>query len=85
MKLRGKGLFHITMGTETEPDDEPEKSKWLNRSDEALGLICMSVSLDLLFHIEASETPTSAWKILDAMFGQLDDMRVHELENELLG
>ncbi|KAH9330565.1 hypothetical protein KI387_002673, partial [Taxus chinensis] len=52
MKLRGKGLFRITMGTETELDDEPEKSKWLNRSDEALGLLCMSVSPDLLFHIE---------------------------------
>lgn len=85
MKLRGKGLFCITMGTETEADDSPEKSKWLNRSDEALGLLCMSISPNLLFHIESSETPNYAWKMLDGMFGQQDDMRVHELEKELLG
>lgn len=84
VKLRGKGLSHITMGIETELDDEPKKSKWLNCSDEALGLLCMSISLDFLFHIELSETPTSTWKILDRMFGQQDDMRAHELENKLL-
>ncbi|KAH9316062.1 hypothetical protein KI387_024689, partial [Taxus chinensis] len=72
------------MGLETEPNDESNKSKWFNNCDEALGLLCMFVSLDFLFHIETSSTPGKEWKTLDDMFGKQDDMRAHELENELL-
>ena len=42
------------MGTEVEPTVDAEKPKWFNRCDEAYGLLCLSVSPDLLFHKEAS-------------------------------
>ena len=73
------------MGIETEQDDDPEKSKWLNCSNEALGILCMYFSPDFLFHIKSSETPNSMCKTLDGMFGQKDEMRVHELDKKLIG
>jgi hypothetical protein len=54
---RGKGFYRITMGIETEPHSAMEKAKWLNRMDEAFGLLCLSISHDLLFHIESDTTP----------------------------
>ena len=49
--LRSRGLFRITLGKETEPTDDNKKIKWANRCDEARGLIGMSISTDLRFHI----------------------------------
>ena len=45
--LRGRGLFRIISGKETEPTDNDKKIKWENRCDEARGLIEMSISTDL--------------------------------------
>jgi hypothetical protein len=49
--LRSKGLYQITLGKEKEPTDVDKKFKWDNRSDEACGLIKMSISPDLRFHL----------------------------------
>jgi hypothetical protein len=46
--LRSKGLYRITMGTETTPTNDDKKSKWDNRNDEARGLIGMSISSNLV-------------------------------------
>ena len=51
--LREKGLYRITMATEVDPNLGIEKIKWNNMRDEAYGLLCMSISRDLLFHIDA--------------------------------
>jgi hypothetical protein len=50
--LRSKGLYQITLGKEKEPTDADKKVKWANRSDEARGLIEMSISPDLRFHLK---------------------------------
>jgi hypothetical protein len=34
-QLRRKGLYNLTMGTETEPTSTIEKMRWVNRKDEA--------------------------------------------------
>jgi hypothetical protein len=50
--LRSKGLYQITLGKEKEPIDVDKKFKWTNRSDEACGLIIMSIYHDLRFHLK---------------------------------
>jgi hypothetical protein len=49
--LRSKGLYRITLGKEKEPIDDDMKEKWDNRSDEERGLIRISISLDLRYHL----------------------------------
>jgi hypothetical protein len=71
------------MAIETKPTSTNEKSKYFNRMDEAFGLICMSMSLELLFHIESCATPNVIWTTLDGLFGKQDEMRSHMLEIEL--
>ena len=39
-------------GNKLEPNAAAEKIKWHNRRDEAYGLLCLSISRDLLFNID---------------------------------
>ena len=55
--LRSKGLYRITLGKEKEPTDVDKKVKWDNRSDEARGLIIMSISPDLRYHLQEIDDP----------------------------
>ena len=55
--LREKGLYRVTMATEVEPNAAVEKIKWQNRRDEAYGILCLSISRDLLFHINGLPSP----------------------------
>ena len=72
------------MGTEVEPNSAIEKSKFFNRLDEAFGMLCLSISKDLLFHVDNLTTPNEVWLKLEALFGKTDEMRGHQLENELI-
>jgi hypothetical protein len=60
--LRSKGLYWITLGKEKEPIDDENKVKWVNRNDEARGLIEMSISPDLRFHLQEIDDPDSLRK-----------------------
>jgi hypothetical protein len=71
------------MAIETEPTSAIEKSKFLNCMDEEFDLIFMSMSPELLFHIESCATPNEIWTTLEGLFGKQDDMRGHMLEIEL--
>jgi hypothetical protein len=51
--------------------------------DEAYNLIFLSMSLELLFHIEACTTLDDIWEKLEDLFGKQDDMRGYMLEVEL--
>jgi hypothetical protein len=55
--LRSKGLYQITLGKEQEPIDDEKYVKWDNRNDEAHGLIRMSISPDLRFHLQGIDGP----------------------------
>jgi hypothetical protein len=68
--LRSKGLYWITLGKETTPTDVDKKGKWDNRNDEACGLIRMSISLDLRFHLQSIDKPKEAWENIESVFGK---------------
>ena len=68
--LRSKGLYQITLGKEKEPIDDDNKDKWANRSDEARGLIRMSISPDLSFHLQSIDKPKEAWENIESVFGK---------------
>ena len=55
--LRSKGLYRVTMGIEKEPIVATEKIKYFNKLYEAIGMICLSISRDLLFHVGGDTTP----------------------------
>ena len=54
-----------------------------NRLDEAYGLLCLSISPYLLFHIYCLTTPNQVCTKLDSLFGVQDELRAHQLEIEL--
>lgn len=83
--MKRHGYHRVTMGLEIEPQDAAEKIKWFNKCDEAFGTLCMSVSPDLLFHIESATTPNAVWTTLGNLFGKQDELRSHQLENEFIG
>jgi hypothetical protein len=73
--LRSKGLYQITLGNETTPTDADKKVKWDNRNDEACGLIRMSISHDLRFHLQSIDQPKEAWNKIESVFGKHNIIR----------
>ena len=84
IQLISKGLYRVTMGTEVEPNSVVDKGKYLNRLDESYGLLCLSISRDILFHIDSLKTPNEVWVKLETLFGKTDELIGHQLENELI-
>ena len=82
--LTVKGLYMVTMGTKAEPNATTEKIKWHNRRDEAYGLLCLSISRDLLFHLDGLTSPDEVWENLVDIFGNTNEMRGHQIENDLI-
>ena len=82
--LRSKGLYQVTMGTKKEPTAAAEKIKYFNKLYEEIGMICLSISRDLLFHVSGATIPDVVWTTLEGLFDKQDAMRVHQLENELI-
>ena len=70
--MRAKGLYRVTMETEAEPNAVVEKIKWHNRRYEAYGLLCLSISRDLLFHLDGLKPPNEVWEKLVEIFGETD-------------
>ena len=62
--LRVKYLYRVTMETEAEPNVAAKNIKWHNRRDEAYALLCLSISRDLLFHLDGLTSPNEVWRIL---------------------
>eukprot|EP00253_Pinus_taeda_P034319 PITA_34319 len=72
------------MGIETEPTSAAKKIKYFNKLDKEIGLICLSICRELLFHVSRATTPNAVWTTLEGLFGKQDEMRVHQLENEII-
>ena len=72
------------MGKETTPTDVDKKDKWDNRIDEAHGLIRMSISPNLRFHLKEIDDPHEAWEKIESVFGKLNIIRAQQLENQVL-
>ena len=47
-------------------------------------MICLSISRDLLFHIDGLKSPNEVWDKLVEIFGKTYEMRGHQIENELI-
>ena len=60
--LREKGLYRVIMAIEVDPNATAEKIKWHNRRDEAYGLLCLSISRDLLFHLDGLTSLNEVWE-----------------------
>ena len=65
--LREKGLYKVTISNETDPNAAINKIKWHNRKDEAYGLLCLSISRDLLFHIDSLTSPNEVWENIEIL------------------
>ena len=57
MEILLRAKYRVTMATEADPNAAIEKIKWHNKTDEAYGLLCLSISRDLLFHIDVLTSP----------------------------
>ena len=68
------------MALENEPNSVVEKAKWHNRLDETYELICLSISPDILFHLDRLTTPNQVWTQLESLFGVQYVLRAHQLE-----
>ena len=82
--LREKGLYRVTMEIEADPNVAAEKIEWHNRRDEAYGLLCLSISRDLLFHLDGLKSPNEVWDNIVDIFGKAYEMIGHQIENELI-
>ena len=82
--MRSKGLYRVTMATEADPNAVVEKIKWHNRRDEAYGLLCLNIFRDHLFHLDGLTSPNEVWDNIQTLFGKTDEMRGHQLENDLI-
>ena len=61
-----------------------DKAIFLNKKDEAFRFLCLSISWDLLFHLSRLKSPKEIWDKLDTLYGKQDDLRVYQLESELM-
>jgi hypothetical protein len=67
---RSKGIYKITLGIETAPtNDEAKVAKWASKNYQACGLIGLSISLDLIFHLDGLDSPVKVWEKLNDVFG----------------
>ena len=72
--LRSRRLFRITSRKETEPTNDDKQIKLANRCVEARGLIGMSISTDLRFHISGIDEPDIACEKLKSVFGKHNEI-----------
>jgi hypothetical protein len=79
--LRSKGLYQITLGKELVPIDDENKVKWDSKNDEACGLIRISISPYLRFHLQGIYDPNDALENLEVVFGKQNIIRAHHIEN----
>ena len=82
--LRVKCHYRVTMAIEADPNAAAEKITWHNRRDEAYGVLCLRISRNLLFHIDGWKSPNEVWEKLEDIFGNTDEMRGHQIKNELI-
>ena len=84
LMLHTKYLFRLIEETEAVPALDNDKEKYLNRLNEAHGHLLSLVSRDLRFHIQELKTPKKVWDNISSLFDKKDEMRIHQLENDLI-
>ena len=46
--------------------------------------MCLSISRDLIFQIDSLTYPNEVWENIEDIFGNIDEMRGHQIENEFI-
>ena len=82
--LHSKGLYRVYLAFENGPNAIVEKAKWHNRLDEVYGLLYLSISPDLFFHLDGLTTLNQVWTNLESLFGVQDEIRAHQLKKEVI-
>ena len=82
--FRDKCLYRVTMETEADPNAAAKNIKSHNRRDEAYGFLCLSISRDLLFHLDSLTSPNEVWDNIEYIFENIYEMRGNQLDNELI-
>ena len=54
------------------------------KNDQVHGLIGMSILPEIIFHLDGLDSPIKYWDKLNTIFGIKNEIRVFQLENELL-
>ena len=72
------------MDIKVEPNHVVDKAKYWNNLDEAYGFLYLSIYRDLLFHITGLKNPKEIWDQLATLFDKQYDLRIYQLENELI-
>ena len=62
------------MDTEEDLGSAIDKSRFLNKKDEAFRFLCLPVFWDLLFHLSGLKIPKKNWDKLEALYGKQDDV-----------
>ena len=70
IQLCAIGFYRVTMDIEEEPGSIIDKSRFLNKKDEAFRFLCLSISWDLLFHHSGLKTPKEIWDKLETLYGK---------------
>ena len=52
--------------------------------DETYHLLCLSISRDLLIHIDSLTSPNEVWENIEYIFGNTYEMRGHQIENDMI-
>ena len=65
-------LLPYLLGHISEPNNCEKKIAWFNSNDIVYGLICLTISEDILYHIEHIECPFIAWTIIRQLYGDVD-------------
>ena len=60
-----------------------EKFAYGNKLNEAMGLIGLHLSYNLLFHLDGCDTPMKIWDMLASLFRKINKFRALPLEAEL--
>ena len=84
VSLRKLGLFRMTMGRETKPQQHVEKNNFFNRLDEAFGFMFPHISQDILFHLEGLKTLKEAWENIESLFVKQDEIQGNILDNYII-
>ena len=76
--LRNNGMYMGTMGKEVKPQQDLEKSKYLNKLDESFGFMCIYIYTERLF-LDGLKTPREVWFSIESLFKKKDDLGGHIL------
>ena len=47
-------------------------------------MICIRILRDLVFRVDNMTIPNEVWIMIEALFGNIDEMRGHHIENEMI-